>query len=67
MTSSLKGHLFFHIIPAVLLRDVILCEMLDFKDIASLEVAAANKSIQDAKVSLVVMITIIHVNDSDLD
>jgi hypothetical protein len=52
MTSSMsmKGHLFFHVIPAELLRDVILCEMLEYNDIALLEVAMANHSIRGAKV-----------------
>jgi hypothetical protein len=52
MTSSvsLKGSCFFHVIPADLIRDVILCEMLDLSDIAVLEVAAAIHSIRDAKV-----------------
>jgi hypothetical protein len=41
------GHYFFHILPRAIIRDLIFREMLDLKDIARLEVAAAIHRLHD--------------------
>jgi hypothetical protein len=57
-SNNALGDNFFYILPRAIIRDLILREMLDLKDIARLEVAAAiHRLHEEEKVSVEMLIS----------